>query len=199
VTALIIAQFLRLRRSIRQHQALLDRARATRAMLLRQAKVLDAGSPFDRARAATYRARHDNINPFWNEAIERRRALGRELLAMAADFDAATSPAQRLDLLSVNMADRADIAPGAGLVMIVAGYCREDSVVRRREEFNDGPLFNSVHLEIVITMASSAEGRAATDKILADLFGPPAFHMLDQKPKLQLVSTNINPTTTERN
>jgi hypothetical protein len=45
-------------------------------------------------------------------------------------------------------------------------------------------------------MASSAEGRAATDKILAEVFGPPVFHMLDQKPKLQLVSTTS--TTTER-
>lgn len=188
MTAPIVTQFLRLRRAIREHQALLDRASATRAMLLRQAEVLDAGSPFDRAGAATYRARHDNINPFWNEAIERRRALGREPLAMAADFDAATSPAQRLDLLDVNVVDRADIAPGAGLVMIVAGYCREDSVARRLEEFADGPLFNSVHLEIVITMASSVEGRAAADKILADVFGPPAFNMLDQKPKLHLVS-----------
>ncbi|MRW85374.1 hypothetical protein GJ698_14910 [Pseudoduganella sp. FT26W] len=189
MSAQIVTQFLRLRRSIRQHQVLLDRASATRAMLLRQAKVLDAGSPFDRARAATYRARHENINPFWHAGIERRRALGRQLLDLAPAFDAATTFEQRLDLLNVNVADRADITPGAGLVMIVAGYCREDSAARRREEFNDGALFNSAHLEIVITMADSATGRAATEKVLVDVFGPAAFHMLDEKPKLHLVST----------
>jgi hypothetical protein len=188
-----IIEFLRLRRAIREHQALLDRASATRAMLLRQAKLLDAGSPFGRVRAAVYRTRHDNMNLFWHAGIERRRALGRQLLELAPAFDAATVFEQRLDLLNVNATDRTDIRHGAGLVMIVAGHCLEDSAERRREEFNDGPLFNSVHLEIVITMASSAEGRAATDKILADVFGPPALRMLDQKPKLQLVSASAPP------
>lgn len=189
MSARIVTQFLRLRRSIREHQALLHRASATKAMLLRQAKVLDEGSPFDRARAATHRARHENINPFWHAGIERRRALGRQLLDLAPAFDAATTFEQRLDLLNVNVVDRADITPGAGLVMIVAGYCREDSVARRREEFNDGPLFNSVHLEIVITMASTAESRAAVDKIMVDVFGARAYTMFGQKPDLQLVAS----------
>lgn len=83
----------------------------------------------------------------------------------------------------MNVADRAEIRPGPGLVLIIAGHCLEDSAARRGEQYCSGPLFDSVHLEIVITMASTAEGRAATDKIMADL-----FDNLGVKPKLQLVS-----------
>lgn len=72
---------------------------------------------------------------------------------MAPDFDAATAPTQRLELLNANVVDHAHIRPGAGLVMILTGHCLEDSAARRREEFNDGPLFNRVHLEIAINIA----------------------------------------------
>ena len=181
----IITSFLLLRREIRLLQQLIDVRGDTMTTLLRAARHLEAGTPFDQVRAAGYRARHEGIEPHWRAQLERRRVLGRELLEMAPAFDAATTLEQRLDLLNVNVADRADIRPGAGLVLIIAGHCLEDSAARRRDEYSDGPLFNSVHLEIVITMASTAVGRAATDKIMTDLFGT-----LGVKPKLQLVPTS---------
>lgn len=189
MTESIIMAFIYLRRSIRQRQAILDGAMATRTTLLRLAKKLDAGSPFDQARAATYRARNAGMDPLWHAELEHRRELGRELLAMAPQFDTATTFEQRLDLLNVNVADRADIRPGAGLVLIVAGHCLEDSAARRCEEYHDGPLFNSVHLEIVITMASTTAGRAAADKVIVDVFGAQASRLFGRRPQLQLVAT----------
>lgn len=180
-----ITDFLRLRREIRVQQQLVNVLGDTLTMLLRAARKLDAGTQFDQARATGYRARHAAVDVRWRTALEQRRELGQDLLALAPEVDAVTTLEQRLDLLNVNVADRAEIRPGASLVLIIAGHCLEDSAARRRDEYADGPLFNSVHLEIVITMSSTAEGRAATDKIMADLFGN-----LGVKPKLQLVATS---------
>jgi hypothetical protein len=186
----IVSSFLRLRREIRLWQDLIDVRGDTMTTLLRAARRLEAGTPFDQARATVYRARHEGIKPHWSAQLERRRELGRELLDMAPKIDAATTLEQRLDLLNVNVADRAEIRPGAGMVLIIAGHCLEDSAAHRRDEGANGPLFNSVHLEIVITMSSTAKGRAAADKIMTDLFGN-----LGVKPKLQLVATTTPPTT----
>lgn len=192
MTESIVMAFIYLRRSIRQRQAILNQATATRTTLLRLARKLDAGSPFDQARAATYRARHAAMDPLWHAELDHRRELGRELLAMAPQFDAATTFEQRLELLNVNVADRADIRPGAGLSLLIAGHYAEDSAARRGEHHQSGALFKSVQLEIIVTLTSTAEGRAAADKVMVDLFG-----QLGVKPTLQLVSASTTSTTTK--
>lgn len=192
----IIMAFIYLRRSIRQRHAAIDHAAAERTTLLRLARKLDAGSAFDKARAATCRARHAALNPEFEELLDWRRQLGRELLNMAPQFDAATTLEQRLDLLNVNMADRADIDAGACLMMIMAGHCLEDSAARRGEHHQSGPLFNSVLLEIILAMSSTSEGQAATDKVMVDVFGARAYGLFGQKPALQLVASTTPPTTT---
>lgn len=71
-----------------------------------------------------------------------------------------------------------------------ASHVLEDSAERRRHEFNDGPLFNAVHLEIVIQMSSTIEGQAAADKEMVDTFGAQAYRMFGQRPALQLVTAS---------
>ena len=66
MTKSIIKAFIYLRRSIRQRQLMLDQATATRAILLRLARKLDAGTEFDKARATIYRARHAAIDALWH-------------------------------------------------------------------------------------------------------------------------------------
>lgn len=195
MTESIIKAFIYLRRSIRQRHAIIDDAVATRTSLLRMARKLDAGSAFDQALAATCRARHAALSPEFEDLLEWRRQLGRELLTMAPQFDAATTFEQRLDLLNVNAADRAGIDAGAGLMMIMAGHCLEDSAARRGEHHHSGPLFDSVLLNIILAMSSTAESRAATDKVMVDVFGARAYSLFGQKPDLQLVSTTTPPTT----
>jgi hypothetical protein len=192
MTESIVMAFIYLRRSIRQRQAILNRATATRTTLLRLARKLDAGSPFDQARAAIYRARHAAMDTLWHAELHHRRELGRELLAMAPQFDAATNFEQRLELLNVNVADRADIRPGAGLSLLIAGHYVEDSAARRGEHHQSGTLYAAVQLEIIVTLTSTPEGRAAADKVMVDLFG-----QLGVKPTLQLVSASTTSTTTK--
>lgn len=194
MTHKIIIAFLRLRREIRRHRELSARIWRTVRAARREAIVLEKGSVFEQARAKTISARADDLDAVWHSDNKRLRELGKKVLQLAPAFDVVTTFEQRLDLLNVNVADRAGIDQGAGLVMLVAGHCLEDSAARRREEYNDGALFSSMHLEIIIAMSSTAEGRAATDKAMVDVFGAKAYHLFGQRPKLELINTT--PTTT---
>lgn len=194
-----VVSFLRLRRKLRDSQGTLQGLDIAINNARRAAVRLEAGTPFDQARAARFRRRLEELEVLRQQGLDQRNEHGRALLELAPDLDRSTTPLERFELLNINVADRADIGERNGLVMLVAGYVLEDSAERRRQEFNDGPLFNAVHLLIVLKMSETAAGRAATDRIFTEVFGehvlqPPA----PKKAKLTLVSTSkatINPET----
>lgn len=195
----IINDFLRLRREIRRHQELNMRIYWAVRRARREVTILKKGTVFEQARAKTITTRADTLDEVWHNGNLRTRELGQQLLAMAPEFDAATAFEQRLDLINVNVADRAAIDPGAGLVILVAGHCVEDSAERRGEHHQSGVMYSTVQLEIIVWLSSTAEGRAAGESALTKRFRSQTFHMLDLKPKLQLVSASTTPPTTERN
>ncbi len=192
-----VVSFLRLRRKLRDCQGVLQGLDIAINNARRAAVRLEAGTPFDQARATRFRQRLDELEVLRRQGLDQRSELGRALLELAPDFDLATTPLERFELLNINVADRADIGERNGLVILVAGYVLEDSAERRRQEFNDGPLFNAVHLLIILKMSATAAGRAATDKIFTEVFGEEMFQPpAPKKAKLTLVSTSnatINP------
>ncbi len=190
-----VVSFLRLRRKLRDCQGTLQGLDIAINNARRAAVRLEAGTPFDQARAARLRSLLEELDVLWQQGLDQRSELGRALLELAPDFDLATTPVERFELLNINVADRAGIGERNGLVMLVAGYVLEDSAERRRQEFNDGALFNAVHLEIIIQMSSTIEGQAATNKAMVDTFGAQAYRMFGQRPSLQLVTAS-NPSTT---
>ncbi|MFS2007936.1 hypothetical protein ACEN9F_30450 [Duganella sp. CT11-25] len=189
MTHKIILAFLRLRREIRSRQQLNTQIYWTVRRARRDVGLLKKGTVFEQARATTIAARADALDQVWHADNLYIRQLGRKLLAMAPAFDVVTTFEQRLDLLNVNVADRAAIEHGAGLVMIIAGHCLEDSAARRGEHHHSGTLFDAVQLEIIIQMSSTAEGRAAADKVMVDVFGARAYSLFGQKPDLQLITS----------
>ncbi|SFM64436.1 hypothetical protein [Rugamonas rubra] len=170
-----VVSFLRLRRKLRDIGGVLHGLSTSIRCARRAAVRLEAGTPFDQARAVRFRRLLEEMDVLWQQGLDQRSELGSALLELAPDFDLATTPGERFELLNINVADRADIGERNGLVMLVAGYVLEDSAERRRQEFNDGPLFNAVHLLIVLKMSATAAGRAATDKIFTEVFGEDAF------------------------
>lgn len=187
MTHKIIITFLRLRREIRRHQELDVRVYWAVRRARRDVVLLKKGTVFEQARAKTIAARASTLDEIWHNGNLHNRELGRKLLAMAPAFDVVTTFEQRLDLLNVNVVDRARIDGGAGLVELVAGYFVEDSAARRGENRTSGALFSALEFELISWMTSTAEGLAATDKALLDTFGAMANSLLGKHPKLQLV------------
>lgn len=183
-----VIAFLHLRRRIRDIDALEKRTRATIASTRRAARQLDAGTPFDKAKAQAFRNRADKANVVWRQVLAKRDGMGRELLDLSFEFDLATTLHQRCELLNINVAHRAQIERDDGLVMLLIGHALEDSAARERQLFNDAPMFNATVMLIVRDMDDTPEGRAVIDQINAS---GPGFEVSGRAaPHLTLVSTS---------
>lgn len=168
----IINLVIDIRRELRTWQAQLNEARSECRRLRRQAKKLQQASPFNHARAADLLFAAKMIDASRKVANEFFISIGRYLINVAPEFDAATTLEERCEILNVNVADRADLLPEHGLVEIVNIYGLEDSAFYRNSIWKSGPLFEAINGEIMRVMFKTPEGRAKSKQLTDELFAP---------------------------
>lgn len=161
----IASQFLHARRAMRQCDAAVTLFRTGMTAARRSAKKLEEASPFNATRAARLRAEADEIEVCYRWATEMQREMGAILLGGAAEIDAATTLDQRFELLNANVADRADVPAGTGLVHLILVYCIEDSAAHRGEEWHDAPMGNAARQAMLDKMTNTPEGKVAMNAL----------------------------------
>jgi hypothetical protein len=191
----IVNQVMVIRLALRIRHATKKSAWATVRSARRTAKKVQLASPFYAAHAAKLRADADEFAELIQGANETYRELGRTLLRLAKEFDLATTLAQRCDLLNVNVVDRANLPANCGLVDLIFIHGLEDSVMRRHEDCNDGPLFTAIQRAMIHDMSNTAAGRIAMDQAFADVFGAGGLFGVvraRKTPTLSLVAHNAS-------
>ncbi|MBC7859513.1 MAG: hypothetical protein H7Z39_12210 [Burkholderiaceae bacterium] len=129
-------------------------------------------SPFNASRAARLRADADEEESYLSKITAMRLEMGRFLIDGAREFDMATTLEQRFELLNTNVADRAAVPAGAGLVDLLFVYCAEDSAAHRGDQWNDAPMGNAMRWAVLDGMANTPKGREASTKLFGELFAP---------------------------
>lgn len=177
-------QLITTRRICRNISSNLDAIHAERRAMRRQAGKLKAFLPFTRQAIADLEEQAQT-----HRSVERAKALvalagfGRQLLfdhdglAQALGFD------RLCDLLNVNTVEREQPRRdgSASLESLVFTQALEDSAERRRQEWNDAPLFNACHAAMENFI------RDCPDGVLPDPFAPGAPLGPKLPPKLSVV------------
>ncbi|MET3132897.1 hypothetical protein AAKU55_003178 [Oxalobacteraceae bacterium GrIS 1.11] len=202
----IINRFLWARRAMRQCDAAVELFMFDMTAARRAAKKLELASPFNANRVALLRADADEIEPRYRRAAAMQREMGAILISGAPELDAATTLDQRFELLNTNVADRAAVPAGTGLVDLVFVYCVEDSAAHRGEDWHDAPMGNAARWAVFDKMSNTPEGEAAMDKLWDEATAPgglfqclPMYHeqpdgsMRRAPPRLTLISGPSTP------
>jgi hypothetical protein len=167
-----VAAFLRLRRNARRVHQSLAKANTLLRVGSRRRLALEK-SPFNVARVQALDNGVKEINAACKELREIQEFYGRSLIDLAPWIDGTTTMTQRLELLNCNPADRAEIEEeDAGMVVLMAAYCVEDSAEHRNDEWNDRPLHAAVNAEMHRVMFRTPEGKAASSKLFDELLAP---------------------------
>lgn len=132
-----------LRLLARRRSALHDERRS----LERKARQLkDQGNPFAASRIKTMEATARDLADRARTVSDDIHGFGKLLADAAPMIDACTTLDERCCALNVNVADRSGLTEADGVVNIVFLHGLEDSAERRHAQWNDGPLFNGLHL-----------------------------------------------------
>lgn len=162
---LIISLLIAIRMELRKYKAVMDIAWMEECALKRAGKKLESATAFNGHRVAMLRKSAAMISAARDELREQSHVIGGGLMSIVSAFDAATTLAQRCDILNVNLADRGALSEKDGLVNIVLLHALEDSAFYRGSEWNDGPLFNAIRWEMMRVMTETAEGRNASAQL----------------------------------
>ena len=168
----IINLVIDIRRELRLMHATLNIAWDASQEIKRSAKKLEQASPFNHARVAELQQRAALIDASRKEMEEIFVSIGRYLIQVAPEFDAATILEERCEILNVNIADRKQLLPEHGLVEIVCAYGLEDSAYYRGRGWKCGPLYDAINGEIMRVLFDTPEGREMSERMTNELFAP---------------------------
>lgn len=177
-------QLITTRRICRNLARHLDSIHAERRAMRRQAGKLKAFLPFTRQaiadleqRAQTHRADERSKTNMALAGFGQSLLFDHDGLAGALGFE------RLCDLLSVNTVEREQATRDgvASLEGLVFTHALEDSAERRKQEWNDAPLFNACHAAMADFIRECPEG------VLPDPFAPGAPFGPKLPPKLSVV------------
>jgi hypothetical protein len=153
-----------LRRIVRRTNTAINRdleeAKGIRAEVL---TLKAADNPFNAARIGKLEQRADKLDAHRSTLSASVRECGYMLADAAPQIDAATTLAERSELLNVT-ADRAGLTDADGVKTILFVHALEDSAERRHCGFNDGPLFNALS-RVMMDFLDTPQGQAASESL----------------------------------
>lgn len=156
-----------LRRYIRTQTDILLRDRARiKSLKAFAAKLEKDGTPFDTDRIGKANVSIFELERYCSRRHEFIKKCGRMLAEFAPAIDAVLSLQERCDLLNINVADRADLTEGDGIVHLIHVHHLEDSAEHRGEDFATGPMHWALALFFADWLCDTNEGKQVADEVL---------------------------------